>query len=698
MKPTPSRFDNRFYKLLQRTKSAIRPSFCLYRLVLAGVLLIGFSLRIWQLGDAPLWVDETFTTWAARNFLEGQGFSDVVGPSSPYRRAWLTTTLPISTLFFGVGFTEFAARFPSALFGTVTILVVYLLGAQYHRHVGLVVATLAALDPFMIVWAREARMYAHLQLIYVLGVYFLYRWRVVDQLAFRSRYIVGLALVVGLGINTHRAFLAFGAVFLVFMILVIVNQIGGQESQPFSGGKRTHLLARATILFACGIAAAVVFIALNGIPDVLTSEAPGQWPERDYLFYWHLLSDHYSLVWVLGLAGFVYLLLGYEQDQLLAYAFIIPFLVASVTAVKAPRYVYHLLPLLFCAAVIPVAEISRRLIRFTSHNTDRLDHLEARRLGVALFLIFILVVTPPTATVAATDWTHDSPFHPGQSSFDEVSEFVEGHDDGSGIIMSTRPEVSMWYLGQTDYFFRQHGIKYAEPEGEDLLHTRSGTIVVTDPSVVHNAMEEERPIWLLAGQRFHQGFTSPEMRNYVGNTFVSISDESWHNMELYYWSPYITQLSFDTKRDIDHVEGNVFVFEDGDNNVLALGRTVETPAIDGSQGESAYGEATFSVAVREDRPIYIETRTFGVGDGERYVEVSVSTDGEDWETVDRNANGEWRTNRVKLDADVAESDELFVRLEGGTENNHRWGGLVDYIHVVSLDDWEEEYIAPDGET
>ncbi len=660
-----------------------------YRVSLAAILLVGFFLRVWQLGSAPFWVDEAFTVWAAENFVRGQGFSDVVGPESPYRRAWLTTTLPISALFALFGSSEFVARMPSAVLGTATIVVVYLIGSQYHRHVGIVAAILVALDPFMIVWAREARMYAHLQLFYVLAIYLLSRWHVQHDLQLRSRYAVGLVVIVGLGSLTHRAFLAFGAVFLAFMCLLVISH---DPRKKFRSSSIDEVAVRALAYGFCGVLVAVGFVAVNGVPGVLSAPAPGQWPERGYDYYWVFFVDNYSILWVLAVAGMVYLLLGDDRDHLLVYAVIIPFIVASLTATKAPRYVYHLVPLLFLIAIIPLAHLVDNLFAQSSQSINWGRRFDARRTGITIVLIFVLAVTPPAAALEATQVGDDNPFHPGHSDFEEASAFIAAHDDGTGIVMSTRPEVSLWYLNETDYFFRQHGVKYAEQRGENLVHTRTGTVVVTDPSVVREAMDEQRPIWLLAGQRFNQGFTSNEMRSYVRQNFVEISNESWHNMAIYYWSPYIDTRTFSVVEDMGETTDNAFVYEDGDNQVLALGRTVDTPAHFGEQGEQATGSATMEVAIRADEPILIESRTFGNDDGQRFVNVSVSTDGEEWQLIHRNADDQWAVKQSELPADFTDDDRLYIRVHGGTEGGSSHGGLVDYVRVATTEEWEREYL------
>lgn len=668
----------------------------LYRVSLAVFVVLGFGLRVWNLGDAPLWIDESFTAWAAKNFLHGQGFSDPVGPTSPYMRGWLTTTLPISVSFAILGPTEFAARFPSVVFGTLVIVVVYLLGAQFHRGVGLLAAMLAAFDPFMLVWAREARMYVHLQLFYVLAIYLLYRWRGEAALRLRSRYLVGLLAVGVLGLGTHKAFLSFGAVFLVFVAIVFVRH--GLLASVVSGSNPDHavLAWRGAALLGGGLAVALGYVAVTGVPTVLAAPAPAQWPARGPLYYWELFAETYPILWVFAISGLGYLLLGDEQDQLIAIAFLLPFLAASATAQKAPRYVFYLLPLFFCLAIVPAVHYSRIVIGGITRRLRANGPTESRRAAVTLLLAVGLILTPPASTLAVAQDVNDPPFHPPRSDYDEASAFVAEHEDGSAVIMSTRPELSMWYLGETDYFFRQQGLKHVEPDGDRLVHTRTGTVVIKDQSDLEAVMADGRPIWLMAGKKFRQGFTSPAMRDYVREHFIAIEKESWDNMVLYYWSPYMHQRSFRQADAVDATTGNAFIASINDREYLALGRTTDTTVRHGVQGATLHGQATMQVAVRPDEPVVLRTRTYGADAGDRFVTVSVSTDGDHWRVVSRNDDAGWAVNRAFIPAEDIDSDVLYVRFEGGSDGQNEYGGLVDYVQVYSVRDWERAYLSGAG--
>jgi 4-amino-4-deoxy-L-arabinose transferase-like glycosyltransferase len=133
---------------------------------------MGLGLRLAKLGNAGLAFDESFHAVAAQSLVE-TGEPNL--PSGkPYTRAMLFTKMvALSFSFFGVN--EFAARLPSALFGTLSVVLVFLIARKFFgTPVGLLSALFLALSPFQIAWSRECRMYSAFQFLYLFGFYSFY--------------------------------------------------------------------------------------------------------------------------------------------------------------------------------------------------------------------------------------------------------------------------------------------------------------------------------------------------------------------------------------------------------------------------------------------------------------------------------------------------------------------------------------------
>jgi len=151
---------NRLNRLLQRAAPF---------LLLAIVALGGF-LRAYQIGSKGLWLDEAFSVWLGWR-PPGEMLSWLV-------RIDQHPPLYYILLHFWMVLGDGAAivRALSALLGTLTIPVVYLLGRRLaDGKVGLLVALILAVSPFHVRFAQEARMYTLLMFNASLALYALVR-------------------------------------------------------------------------------------------------------------------------------------------------------------------------------------------------------------------------------------------------------------------------------------------------------------------------------------------------------------------------------------------------------------------------------------------------------------------------------------------------------------------------------------------
>ncbi len=137
-----------------------------WRLALGAIVALAAGLRFTGLETQSLWLDEAFTRLLVREDL-GEMLDDLPGSeSSPplyYVVAWVWAKL------FGSG--EAGLRSLSALLGTATVPVAYLIGREIgSRAAGLALALLTAVSPFLVWYSQEARAYALAILLVALSV------------------------------------------------------------------------------------------------------------------------------------------------------------------------------------------------------------------------------------------------------------------------------------------------------------------------------------------------------------------------------------------------------------------------------------------------------------------------------------------------------------------------------------------------
>ena len=137
------------------------------------LILAGFCIRYINLGVPGFGTDEPLHVYAAKGLL------NVGEPELPkglfYHRAELFSRI-VAQSFKYLGESEFSARFPSIIFGTITIAIIYFMGSNlFGPTVGLLSALFLAFAPFEVAWSRECRMYALFQMCFIFGAYAFFR-------------------------------------------------------------------------------------------------------------------------------------------------------------------------------------------------------------------------------------------------------------------------------------------------------------------------------------------------------------------------------------------------------------------------------------------------------------------------------------------------------------------------------------------
>ncbi|MDM8529445.1 glycosyltransferase family 39 protein, partial [Anaerolineales bacterium HSG24] len=146
------------------------------RFLLLIITLFGFGLRVLYLEQQSLWYDEGIT-WlmSQQESLASliRWTAEDIQPPAYYLLIWLTSRL--------FGTAEYALRFPSVLFGTLTIPLIASLTRQIIRpqkllgSTSLLAALLCAISPILLYYSQEARMYSLLVFEACLSSYLLLR-------------------------------------------------------------------------------------------------------------------------------------------------------------------------------------------------------------------------------------------------------------------------------------------------------------------------------------------------------------------------------------------------------------------------------------------------------------------------------------------------------------------------------------------
>jgi len=300
---------------------------------------IGALLRLYNLGGNSLWLDEAATLTFARQTLAGIWESTAGGEFNPPLFYWLEHGM----LVFGES--EFVLRLLPALFGALTIPVVYLIGKEFRdRNAGLIAAALLAFSPFHIFYSQEARAYAPMLFVFSLALLFYVRAGRSGET--RSWVLFGLFSAVAFWMHFYA---------IVPVAVLVLHALVARAGEIREDVRNVKDSALALVVFF--VATFPLLIVTVNLFLVRTASAPTFGMQGLDVVYQTLLeaSGHsigvlvpFLLLFLLGVAG------TWRVDRdgalLLAFMMVIPLaasLLLSSRMPMVPRYLIYLLPVYF---------------------------------------------------------------------------------------------------------------------------------------------------------------------------------------------------------------------------------------------------------------------------------------------------------------------------------------------------------------
>jgi len=230
-------------------------------------VLAGSILRFYRLGSQSIWGDEALTLL---KYASGDNLAQML------ERVWQNAFHPpfyfmIVHYWFKLGQSELMLRLPSAVFGILSIPLMYQLARRlFGIPIAGIAACVMALSPFHIWYSQEARMYS-LQILLVLGamLFFLRAWesnRLVDYVIYGLLTVLALfthvasvlmlfaqfAFIVGASIRLRRKLAAWAVVQIAIVLVFLPWVVRFLSGQSMSSGLSRIGFERNMNLFQLG--------------------------------------------------------------------------------------------------------------------------------------------------------------------------------------------------------------------------------------------------------------------------------------------------------------------------------------------------------------------------------------------------------------------------------------------------------------
>lgn len=178
-------------------------SFTSYLLLALILFMLGFYLRIADLGVVSFWLDEAYTADSVLIARDGDGFVASVKARINHMPLYFATILT-----YPGDHSDFSLRYPSVLWSMLTLAVTLrILTHIYHvRRYALLAGFLLMTQSLIIFQSREARMYPMANFLVVTVTYFFLRY--LGQSQDKNRLWMGFTIASVLAYLTHIASLA----------------------------------------------------------------------------------------------------------------------------------------------------------------------------------------------------------------------------------------------------------------------------------------------------------------------------------------------------------------------------------------------------------------------------------------------------------------------------------------------------------
>lgn len=490
-------------------------------LIILSLCIIAFAFRIAFLDKLSFWIDESITVFAAKGLMEN---GVPVFPSGAiYQRSFVHVWMLAQT-FKMLGVSEFSARLPSVLFGTLSVALLYYFAKSLgFKQAGLMAAIMIAFSPWAIWFSREARMYALFQFIYLASIYLFwlgleggFSSRTVGSSIKKWIFLIlsGAGFVIGAFV--HELMVLFLAVLGLYVFIMYLSTASGTGLLPALGNRYGITTAAFTV---SGFSALVLLVALGKfpsqgqiaaefVPDILTRGS-------HFTLLKHFLMAYPFLSVMAFIGSFVLIKAREKSGTLLLLSFWIPMATVMLVKVSRARYVYFAYPSFLLISAIGILFLIAPII-----GSDGLDNLlnklrSSLRLKIALIMVLVVfsaaqireVKNQPPGRVPRNDLY--VAFYPNWKLASDI-------DFKDKTIFTTDAITAYYYFGKVDYMVRltEHG---ALPENErgEPIDKRVGARFLSDFDSFKSALERNKDSLIVMQRDLWEKKLTEEAREYI---------------------------------------------------------------------------------------------------------------------------------------------------------------------------------------
>ncbi len=510
--------------------------------LMVGLLVIsGFLLRLQDIDYKPFGGDEVTMLMWSQGVL-AKGYPHIAASPQTAEKVYTTSEIvpyPMALSIAIFGANELGLRLPGAIFGALTIVLLYLMGRTlFQARIGLLAAILYAFLPYAINMSQFARYVSQVQFFAILTGYLFYKAINSEKINAKYLYLAAVAYIF--------TYLSWeGVIFFLpglFVGLVVLKRT------DIAWLKDRHLWwCLGLIMLAIGLQlvfrkwAQVGHLRLGtGTSDISITR---QWlqPMYDpYVYIYHFLymKNVKPLAWVAAIG----LPLAFKNRTLAClYAlFLVPLvLMTNFLEVRDFRHVYYTLPFLILLAAHASFAVLDWLVPL-GQPSPCFKLLHGLSTGIRIGFLGLLILT-------ANDYALKLYHMPGIDAPDQsrldvgdnggirvAADLLRHENPTTARIVSNHPHIVSLYYGKVDYYAQtrlQIPVFIAQNEPV-AIHRRTGSPLIYKEHDLKSVLDSSPLTWFLNVKEMTQ-FYEQEFVDYVEeNTSLAFEDRA---LFLYRW-------------------------------------------------------------------------------------------------------------------------------------------------------------------
>lgn len=471
--------------------------------ILIAITLLGTYLRIHNLGTQSIWLDEAVSYELSHVNSVSLVWTNAMADKHPPLHFLILHFVSIFSS------SEFMLRLPSAVFGILTIPMIYKTGESlFGKKEGLISAFILSISSIHIFYSQEARMYAQMVLFSIVSLYFLYRAYKENKNWLWAGFVISASL--GFYSFYYTIFVLVPEI-LFYIIIQLKDSIRSRRI-VISDMKNVRSFVLSMIIFLILISPVLMPFISQSLERTSGVPTWGLGQSSDFVIVilkqfstYTNTSYVFVMLFIIGFIASMFNKTEREQAMLLGLMFSVPFIASYVLAANmpfVPRHMLFILPIYVLAISRGITGIANFMYQIPPSGVDK---LKMSRLAVMLMLtcLIALLCLQPLSSYYSTsqknDWGEVSNYFNDVTNPGDVIVSLPGYMatplkfyyDYSGTqregasSAETLENINSKYEGVRIWYVVTWDIRAANPEGDALNWLGQNTQMVNQITGVY---------------------------------------------------------------------------------------------------------------------------------------------------------------------------------------------------------------------